>query len=460
MKAGSLERKLIYMPQATATDLVQSICDAAHRLTGEATDYDPLMDLVGNARLVLIGEASHGTHEFYQHRAEITKRLIQDKGFTAVAVEADFPDAYRINRYVRGENNDATPEEALRGFQQFPSWMWRNTDVLNFVGWLRQYNDALPQDNVKIGFYGLDLYSMFSSITEVLNYLDRVDPEAANRARSRYSCFEYFAEDTESYGYAATFGLRASCEDEAVNQLQELQQRATEYSQIEGQAAKEAFFYAEQNARLVKDAEAYYRAMFQGEEDSWNVRDRHMKESLDSLVEYLNQPENPAKVVVWAHNSHLGDARATDMSKEGEWNVGQLVREKYGQDAVLIGFSTYTGTVTAASKWGESPRLKRVRPALTDSYEALFHKTNLSQFLLNLRVENPAVVGLREERLERAIGVIYRPQIERMSHYFYASLPQQFDAIIHIDDTHGVEPLDRKVKQPTNEPPETFPSTL
>lgn len=448
------------MPKATTPSLVESIGQVAHRLTSQAEDYDSLLDWVGNARLVLIGEASHGTHEFYQHRAEITKRLIQDKGFRAVAVEADFPDAYRVNDYVRGMNLDLTPEEALRGFQQFPTWMWRNTDVISFVGWLRQYNDTCLQPSSKVGFYGLDLYSLYRSIAAVIDYLDRIDPEAAGRARDRYACLEHFDQDIKNYGYAATFGLSESCQEKVVNQLQELQQQAAEYTRHNGQVAADEFFYAEQNAHLVKDAEAYYRSMFQGKVSSWNVRDRHMAESLDNLVEHLDRQGNPAKVVVWAHNSHLGDARATQMSKAGEWNLGQLVREKYGQDAVVIGFSTYTGTVTATTNWNELPQLKQVRPALPDSYEALFHKTGLPQFWLNLRAEDSAVTGLREQRLERAIGVIYLPETERSSHYFYASLPEQFDAIIHIDDTSGVEPIDRTIEPVTDEVPETFPSTL
>lgn len=448
------------MPEVIPTSLVESIGQAAHRLTGKAEDYNPLMDLVGDARFVLIGEASHGTHEFYQQRAEITKQLIQHKGFSAIAIEADFPDAYRVNSYVRGINSDLSPEVALREFQQFPTWMWRNVDVVAFVGWLRQYNDALPPNQSKVGFYGLDLYSLYRSIAAVLDYLDRIDPEAAKQARDRYSCLEHFDEDAQIYGYAVTSGLSDSCQNEAVNQLKELQRRASDYTQRDSQIAEDEFFYAEQNARLVKDAEAYYRAMFQERVSSWNVRDRHMADSLEDLVNYLDRQGNQTKVVVWAHNSHLGDARATDMGKDEQWNLGQLVREKYGQEAILIGFSTYTGTVTATSNWNEPPQMKLVRPGLPDSYEALFHATGLSQFWLNLQAENSAVAGLREQRLERAIGVIYRPETERSSHYFYASLPQQFDAIIHIDDTRAVEPLDHTVKPTTDEVPETFPSAL
>ena len=448
------------MPDVTRTKLTDAVREAAYRLTGVAEDYDPLMDLIGDARIVLIGEASDGTHEFYEQRIEITKRLIQEKGFTAVAVEADWPDAYRVNRYVRGVNDDATAVEALGEFQDFPTWMWRNTDVLNFINWLRQYNDALPQNARKVGFYGLDLYSMHASIDAVLGYLDKVDPDAAKQARSRYSCFEHFREDTQTYGYATSVGLAESCEDEAVNQLIELQRRTAEYAQRDGQVAEDEFFYAEQNARLVKNAEEYYRSMFRGRVSSWNIRDRHMAGTLDGLVAHLERQGNQAKVVVWEHNSHLGDARATEMGDAGELNVGQLVRERYGRDAILIGFSTYTGTVTAASDWGASAELKRVRPALPESYEALFHNTGLPRFLLNLRNGGEVVTELRKPRLERAIGVIYRPDTERMSHYFRARLPEQFDAVIHIDEMRAVEPLERTARWETDEVPETFPSAL
>jgi erythromycin esterase-like protein len=448
------------MLDATITNIVDTVRKYAHRITGVAQDYEPLMNLIGNARFVLIGEASHGTHEFYEQRAEITKRLIQEKGFTVVAVEADWPDAYRVNRYVRGVNDDPTPAEALLNFQRFPLWMWRNTDVLKFIGWLREYNDALPKNAIQVGFYGLDLYSMYASIAAVLDYLNQVDTEAAQRARHRYSCLEHFGEDAQSYGYATSFGIAPSCEQEVINQLQELQSRTAEYVQPDGRVKADEFFYAEQNARIVKNAEEYYRLMFQGRVSSWNIRDRHMAETLNQLVAHLDQQGQPTKVVIWEHNSHVGDARATDMGSIGEVNVGQLVRERYGNDAVNIGFTTYTGTVTAATNWGEMAQLKQVRPALPESYEALFHQTGLPQFLLNLRDENQVVVGLRQSRLERAIGVIYLPETERVSHYFQACLPAQFDVVIHIDDTKGVQPLDRIASWEMGEAPETFPSAL
>jgi len=431
---------------------------AAHPLPGDPSDYDPLMDRIGDAQLVLIGEASHGTHDFYYERAEITKRLIAEKGFTAVAVEADWPDAYRVNRFVRHASNDRTSNIALSNFRRFPTWMWRNTDILRFVMWLREHNESLPASATKTGFYGLDLYSMYSSIEAVIAYLDSVDPEAARRARYRYSCFEHFGEDSQQYGYAAAINMSQSCEDEAVNQLMELQQRISDYAERDGRVPEDEHFYAEQNARLVANAEEYYRSMFRGRVSSWNLRDRHMVQTLNSLISYLNRGGTPQKVVVWAHNSHLGDARATEMGQMGELNVGQLVRGKYGDAAVLIGFSTYTGTVAAASNWGGPVEMKRVRPALPDSYEALFHSADPQRFLLMLDGGEEATQLLQHPRLERAIGVIYRPETERVSHYFNATLPQQFDAIIHIDDSRAVDPLDRV--QPDTTEPETFPSAL
>lgn len=448
------------MVDATITNVVEAVRQSAYPIIGTATDYDPLINLIGNARFVLIGEASHGTHEFYYQRAEITKRLIQEQGFTAVAIEADWPDAYRVNRYIQGVSTDPTPAEALTGFQRFPTWMWRNTDILNFVNWLREYNENLPDNAIKVGFYGLDLYSMYASMAAVINYLDQIDPQAAQRARYRYSCFDHCGEDSQQYGYTTSFGLTKSCEQEVVSQLVELQQQTADYMSKNHQLAADEFFSAIQNARLVKNAEAYYRSMFSGRVSSWNIRDRHMAEMLEQLVEHLDKRGTPSKIVIWEHNSHLGDARATDMGKLGEVNLGQLVRDRYGKDAVLMGFTTYTGTVTAASDWGGTTELKQVRSALPGSYEAIFHETQLPQFLLLLQDDNPAITSLREPRLERAIGVIYQPETERVSHYYYACLPNQFDALIHIDDTRGVEPLDKTAYWEMGEAPETFPSAL
>ncbi len=436
--------------------LVDKVRQAAQALTGSATDYDPLLDQIGDARFVLLGEASHGTHEFYRARAEITKRLITEKDFTVLAVEADWPDAYRVNCYVRGAGGDDESISALENFKRFPAWMWRNADVLDFIGWLRAYNDGRPANLPKVGFYGIDLYSLYSSIEAVINYLDKVDPEAARRARERYACLEHFGNDPQAYGYAAQFGVE-SCEDEVISQLVELQRHLGEYARRDGRVPEDEHFYAEQNARLAKNAEEYYRSMFRGRVSSWNLRDRHMAETLDALVAHFDSQGRHTKVVVWAHNSHLGDARATEMGEGGELNVGQLVRERYGRAAVLVGFSSYTGTVTAASDWGMPAERKRVRPALPDSYEALFHQTGLPNFLLLLR-EQDIAADLRAARLERAIGVIYRPETERWSHYFHARLSDQFDAMLHFDATRAVEPLERTSGWEEGELPETYPA--
>jgi erythromycin esterase-like protein len=431
--------------------------EGARKLIGASQDYDRLMDLVGDARFVLIGEASHGTHDFYHERAQITERLIKEKSFTAVAVEADWPDAYRVNRFVRGMSDDAFAIEALEDFQRFPTWMWRNTDVVEFIEWLRAYNDALPAGATKSGFYGLDLYSLRASMEAVLKYLEKVDPDTAKQARSRYACFDHFGEDTQVYGFVTGTGLAKSCEEEVINQLVELQRRAMELARRDGRVAEDEFFYAFQNARLVKNAEAYYRSMFLEKVSSWNLRDRHMAETLDALVAHLDHRSGNAKVVVWAHNSHVGDARATEMGQRGELNIGQLARESYGRDAVLVGFTTNHGTVTAASDWGAPAERKFVREALAGSYEALFHAARIGRFLMTWRELEILATALGGARLERAIGVIYRPDTERMSHYFQARLGEQFDAVIHFDETRAVEPLERTAEWEAGEVPQTFP---
>jgi erythromycin esterase-like protein len=433
---------------------VRAVGAHAEAVTGARRDYDTLMNLIGDSRLVLLGEASHGTHDFYHTRAQLTQWLIEERGFSAVAVEADWPDAHRVNRYVQDRGRDADAVEALGSFRRFPAWMWRNTDVVEFIAWLREYNDDLPEGARKASFYGLDLYSLHASARAVLEYLDKVDPEAARRARYRYACFENFGEDTQAYGYAASFGLSKSCEDEVVKQLVEMQRRAADLASRDGRLDPDAFFVAEQNARLVKNAERYYRAMFGSRVSSWNLRDQHMVETLEALVRHLGP--GPAKVVVWAHNSHLGDARATEMGSSGELNVGQLVRERYGKAATLVGFTTYDGTVTAASNWDGPAERKRVRPALDGSYEDLFHATNIPNFLLQVRGAT-WLSGVLKERLERAIGVIYSPETERISHYFHVRLADQFDAVIHMDHTRAVEPLERTAQWEEGELPETYP---
>jgi erythromycin esterase-like protein len=440
--------------QSAAEILVQ----IAHPISGAAADYDPLLRLVGDAHIVLLGEASHGTHEFYRERAEITKRLIVELGFNAVAVEGDWPDAYRVNRFVRGESDDTTAEAALLGFKRFPQWMWRNADVLDFVGWLRESNDALPAHAQKVGFYGLDLYSLHASIEAVIRYLERVDPEAAKRARRRYACFDHFG-GTEEYAFATGVGIRPSCEREVVEQLVDFRRHAASYATRNGSIPRDEWFYAFENVRLVRDAEEYYRAMYDGGRKTWNLRDAHMAETLQSLQRHLSAAGRAAKIVVWAHNSHVGDARATEMSHRGEWNIGQLTRERYGEDAVGIGFTTYDGTVTAASNWDAPAERKNVRPALGNSYEALFYEVDCPVFFLTLR-DKAAIEVLDEPKLERAIGVIYLPETERRSHYFYSRIAHQFDAVIHFDRTRAVEPLEKSAMWIQGEAPATYPTGM
>ena len=435
---------------------VDAVRNAAVHFEIRPDGFGPLLDTIGDADAVLIGEASHGTHEFYEARAALTKALILGHGFNAIAVEADWPDAYRANRWVRHESQDTSARQALDDFTRFPRWMWRNTEVVSFLSWLRDYNEPRPPAE-RAGFYGLDLYSLHTSITAVLSYLRKVDPAGAERARYRYGCFEDFGEDSQSYGYAATLGISRSCEDDVVAQLVDLRRRATEYASRDGRIAADDYFFAEQNARLVQNAERYYRTMFGGRVESWNVRDTHMMETLDALAGHLRKTAGHAKIVVWAHNSHLGDARATQMGDIGELNLGQLARERYGRKARLIGFTTHAGSVTAATNWDDPAERKRVRPSLDGSYERLFHDTGIGQFLLLL--DDAALREALTPRLERAIGVIYRPETERVSHYFTARLAQQFDAVLHIDDTRALEPLERWSRHEADLP-ETWPSAL
>jgi erythromycin esterase-like protein/predicted phosphoribosyltransferase len=439
----------------SAPPLAVSLREVAHPLDTLA-DTGSILEAIGDARFVLIGEATHGTDEFYRLRAELTKRLIAERGFDAVAAEADWPDAFRVNRYVRGRSDDASANEALADFKRFPQWMWRNTVVLEFVEWLRDHNRSAARH---AGFYGLDLYSLNASIHAVIEYLDKVDPDAAMRARRRYACFDHFGDDAEAYGYATSFGIAEPCEEEVVQQLLELQRRAAELAQRDGRIAEDEFFSVEQNARIAKNAERYYRSMFRGRVSSWNLRDQHMAETLEQLAAHLDQSAGPgrSKIVVWAHNSHLGDARATAMGETGEINLGQLARERFGDEVRLIGFSTYRGTVSAASDWGGPVERKRVRPGLPDSYELLFHQVAIPQFWLNLRRKDDPIVLLNAPRLQRAIGVIYRPETERWSHYFHARVADQFDLMIHLDQTRAVEPLELTAEWEAGEAPETFP---
>ncbi|BBX14699.1 hypothetical protein MNVM_37800 [Mycobacterium novum] len=422
-----------------------------------------LEQLIGDARIVLIGEGSHGTHEFYAARADITRWLIAEKGFCAVAAEADWPDAQRVNRYVRGLGEDTDADAALSGFERFPAWMWRNTVVREFVDWLRAHNQRCGSSGRQTGFYGLDLYSLHRSMQAVIGYLETIDSAAAARARARYACFDHTAaQDGQAYGYGAAFGAGPSCEREAIEQLVELQRDALSYAQRDGLTAQDALFDALRNAHTVRNAEVYYRAMFSGRVTSWNLRDQHMALTLDALLAHLDDRPGapPARIVVWAHNSHVGDARATEMSGDGQLTLGQLVRQRYGDAVRLIGFSTYSGTVTAASEWGGPAEHKTVRPALNGSIEELLHSTGRTEFLLSTLKPSAAAAVLGAVRLNRAIGVIYQPATERQSHYFHARPADQFDAIIHIDNTCALEPLEVTSVWVEGQNPQTYPSGI
>ncbi|WP_027575087.1 erythromycin esterase family protein [Bradyrhizobium sp. WSM1743] len=418
--------------ERTNRELVDLLREAGEHLpAAERDDFTSFFDRFGEAKIVMLGEATHGTSEFYRARASITRQLIEHHGFNIVAVEADWPDAATVDQLVRQLPFERPLE---RPFERFPSWMWRNIEVKQFVDYLRFHNDACRADR-KVQFRGLDVYSLRSSIAAVIAYLERVDPERARAARERYSCLTPWQADPASYGHAVLSG-RDTCEDEVVTQLRELLAQRLSYAERDG----EAFFNAAQNARIVRAAEQYYRIMYRGSTESWNLRDRHMFDTL----QYLMQQRGPqAKAVVWAHNSHIGNAAATSMGWAGEFNIGELARNTYGDEAVLIGFGTDRGTVAAATDWGGEMEIKSVRPAREDSYEYLFHRTGLARSLTDFRP--PGRGELRDRltgpRLERAIGVVYRPETERLSHYFEAVLPDQFDAFVWFEETNAVTAL-------------------
>jgi erythromycin esterase-like protein len=434
----------------TFRDLPELIREAAEPL---AEIDDPLFgiafDRFADAKVVLLGEASHGTSEFYRARAAITRRLIEAHGFNLVAVEADWPDAALVDRYVRHKPLPSTAEPA---FTRFPTWMWRNTDVQAFLQWMRDHN-ALKPAGRRASFHGLDLYNLNGSIGAVVEYLDRVDPEAAAVARERYGCLMPWSSEPQAYGRMALSTGYTACEDAVAEMLADLLRKRLDYAARDG----DDFLDAEGNARLVRNAEAYYRAMYYGAAESWNLRDSHMFETLESLLAFRGEE---ARAVVWAHNSHIGDARFTEMgvSRE-ELNIGQLCRQRFGDDARLIGFGTHTGTVAAASDWDGPMEVKRVNPSRPDSYERACHDCGLGRFLIDLREgERPqARHGLLSPLLERFIGVIYRPDTERWSHYSECSLPRQFDAFVWFDETSAVTPLETR-RRPG--PDETWPFGL
>lgn len=399
----------------------------------EGADLGELSDRIGNAKVVLIGEASHGTSEFYRMRAEITKHLISTKGFTIVAAEADWPDAAQIDNYVRHHD---VPASEWTSFARFPTWMWRNQETREFVDWLHEHNSELPV-NQRSGFFGLDLYSLYTSVREVTKYLDDMDPELARVARERYGCLSPWESDPAAYGQAALTGRYQDCEDDVTAMLIELLKKRQEYAPFDG----ERIFNAEQNAALITSAEQYYRIMYYGSRASWNLRDSHMFSTLKRVLKHRG-PDS--KAVVWAHNSHIGDASATEMSARGEINIGQLCREEFKDRSYHIGFGTNDGTVAAASDWDGPMEIKRVRPAHAQSFERLFHLSEKPALFLPLRKNGNDDVrtALTKPRLERAIGVIYRPESELTSHYFEAVLAKQFDEYIWIDHTCAITPIE------------------
>ena len=404
-------------------------------ITGRPQDYDALLEMIGDHQFVLLGESTHGTREFYSERARLTRRLIEEKGFTLVVLEADWPDAYDLNEFIHG-GGPATATEALRTFTRFPKWMWNNGEVRELVDWLRAYNRRAPTVS-PVGLYGMDLYSVTESMNEVVEFLRTADPAAAGRAESRYKCLRRYREDTVSE-YAADAVLRGrSCEAGVVAQFQELTERVARAGSGH-QPGDDQLVSAWQNSRVVANAEAYYRTGYAGGVASWNLRDRHMADTIDAVSGHLNAgASRPAKAIVWAHNSHLGDARVTARADLGELNVGQLMRQRHDGQAVLIGFTTYTGTVRAAAAWGSGGRVRELRPALRESFSGLFHELGLPAFSLLLRGRD--IRTLSPPRPERFVGVIYSPASERESHYYQTDLARQYDAVVHLDQTSAVD---------------------
>jgi len=412
----------------------------------ETAQCDRLLARIGDAQVVLLGEASHGTSEFYRMRDRISRELIAKKGFRFVAIEGDWPDAARVDHYVR---HLEYPPSEWTAFARFPTWMWRNNEVRVFVDWLRSHNAALNPAK-RVAFHGLDLYSLYDSIRAVLKYLDEVDPATARAARERYGCLTPWQSDPATYGHAALTGAYPTCESEVAVVLLDLMHKRRAYVERDG----ERFMDAVQNARLIANAEQYYRIMYYGSRASWNLRDSHMFETLKTLLAFYG---SKSKAIVWAHNSHIGDASATEMFSRGEYNLGHLCRKEFGTLAYTIGFGTNAGTVAAASNWDKPMEIKRVVPAVAESYERIFHESGVPNFCLDLSQALNGSEGLRKPRLERAIGVIYRPETELASHYFRAVLPKQFDEYVWFDETKAITPFETKTLE---EMPDTYPFGL
>lgn len=442
----------------SAEPLAARLRNAAHPL-GSADDLDPLLDAIGDARFVLLGEATHGTSEFYTWRTEISRRLIREKGFSFIAVEGDWPDCYRVNRYVKWlADAGSSAEEVLHAFARWPTWMWANREVVELTEWLRAQNHRLP-DTQQVGFYGLDVYSLWESMAAVIEYLERVDPAAARTARRAYACFDPYDDDAQAYAHATAL-VPTSCEDETVAMLRALRARASEYPDD----GRDGYFSAEQNALTARNAERYYRAMIRGGSTSWNVRDNHMVETLDRLMSHYG-PQS--KGIVWAHNTHVGDARFTDMARHGMVNVGQLVREAHGESpsegdgVMLIGFGTQRGTVVAGLEWGAQMQRMRMPQARADSWEDVLHsalKGNDGLFIFD-GTEDGGIAGLDQPADHRAIGVVYDPRAERWGNYVPTIVPRRYDSFLFIDETHAVDPLHMPVTVGADVP-ETYPSGM
>ena len=429
-------------PEPNDVSVIAAVREHAHRINGTPQDYDPLMAMIGEARFVMLGEATHGTHEFYRERAKITRRLIEEKGFDAIVLEADWTDAFDVNQFVLGKTQAKKAGSALSGFTRFPRWMWRNEEFRDLVTNVRSINDARTGGEHKVGIYGMDLYGLEESAAALTKYLRRTDREAASRAARRYGCLNAYLGRMEEYARVAAANPKRSCETQVAEQFNEVEKRYRDWLARGTRERDDELFSAYQNARVVKNGEAYFRRGSEAGFSSWNLRDTHMSETINALADYFAAVgDGTSKIAVWAHNSHQGDALMTQMSESGELNVGHLMRKAHDGQTVLVGFTTYRGKVLAAHEWGSEGTVRTLRPALAGSYSSIFADTGIPNFMLIFRGNQPLSEELGTERLQRAVGVIYRPQTERQSHYFQARISQQFDAVIHFTETRAVKPL-------------------
>ncbi len=413
-----------------------------------SSDLDPLIKYIGDAKYVLLGEASHGTHEYYTWRAKISQRLIEEKGFSFIAVEGDWPDCYRLNRYIKNyPHSGKNARDVLHAFNRWPTWMWANWETVAFAEWLKKFNLGLSVEK-KIGFYGLDVYSLWESMESIVEYLKKNDPKTLQVALKAVECFEpYKAHEGQSYAKASAI-VPELCEKEVINLLSEIRGKIAQYN-----SDYENVFSTEQNALVAVNAEQYYRAMIKGGPQSWNIRDRHMTTTLDRLMNFYGKD---AKVIVWEHNTHIGDARATDMAREGMINVGQLVTEKHAKDGVvLVGFGSYKGSVIASREWGGVIHKMPVPSAINESWEHILHhaKGPKNKLLMLYKLKSNDFVG--KHIGHRAIGVVYHPEYEQYGNYVPSILPMRYDAFIFIDSTKALHPL--HIKPDGQQVPETFP---